>query len=231
MRAQDDLGRLADLDFAGLALVDKGEHPDRFRIDQREHRLSRAERGAKLLQARGHHGVVGRRQRVKIERRGFLLLLRLGVADGGPRHRNIARGQIHVRKRGVLRRLRRLGRLDRGGVALHQLLPALVDGLGIGEIRLRLLRARRRPLEVGFGLLGGRFGPADARRSARGRRGGPAPRPWRRGRRHRRASSTSTPETLKPILEVTRASTVPRPKTWTGTSRWTAPTCTLTGRR
>ena len=33
LRSQHDFGRLADLDLAGLALVDIGKHPDRFRID------------------------------------------------------------------------------------------------------------------------------------------------------------------------------------------------------
>ena len=41
LRSQHDFGRLTDVDFAGLALVDIGKHPDRFRIDEREHRLVR----------------------------------------------------------------------------------------------------------------------------------------------------------------------------------------------
>ncbi len=43
MGSQNDLGRLADLDLTGFALIDIGEHPDRLRIDQREHRLACAE--------------------------------------------------------------------------------------------------------------------------------------------------------------------------------------------
>ena len=63
---QHDLGRLPDLNFTRFALIDVGEHPDGFRIDQGENRLSCAKRGTKLLLARGHHGVVGRREGVKI---------------------------------------------------------------------------------------------------------------------------------------------------------------------
>ena len=66
MRAQDDVGRLADPDLAGLALVDKGEHPDRFRIDEREHWLAASKGGAEFLKTRGHHGVVRSRKGVKI---------------------------------------------------------------------------------------------------------------------------------------------------------------------
>ena len=42
-------------------------------------------------------------------------------------------------------------------------MPALVDALGIGIVGLRLFDARRRPLQIGFGLLDGRFGSGDAR--------------------------------------------------------------------
>ena len=46
---------------------------------------------------------------------------------------------------------------------MNQFLPALIDGLGVGIVRLRLLHTRRRPLEVGFGLLGGRLGAREPR--------------------------------------------------------------------
>ena len=105
--AQHDLGRLPDLNFTRFALIDVGEHPDRFRIDQGENRLSCAKRGTKLLLARGHHGIVGRREGVKIQCCGFLLLLCFGIADRSLRHQNLGVCQIHIGKRGILNCLAR----------------------------------------------------------------------------------------------------------------------------
>jgi len=56
---QDDLGRLANLDFASFAFVDIGEHPHLLRIDECEHRLSRGKSCAEFLLPRNHHGVIG----------------------------------------------------------------------------------------------------------------------------------------------------------------------------
>ena len=217
------------MDFARFALIDIGEHPDGFRIDQRENRLSRAKRGTKLLLARGHHGVVGRREGVKIQCCGFLLLLRLGVADGGARHRNLGVCQIHIGKRGILNCLGRLRCLDRCNVALDQFLSTLVDALGIGIVGLGLFDARRGLLKIGLGLLNARSWPCRTRAlcSRSSRRASTAPLATRSPTSARR--STRTPDTLNPTLDVTRASTVPRPKTWTATLDSRCETFTLTG--
>jgi hypothetical protein len=41
---QDDIGRITDLDVAGLALINVGEDPDCLRVDQCKHSLPRAKR-------------------------------------------------------------------------------------------------------------------------------------------------------------------------------------------
>ena len=45
LRTQHDFRRLADLDLAGLAFIDIGEHPNRFRVDECEYGLSRGQSG------------------------------------------------------------------------------------------------------------------------------------------------------------------------------------------
>ena len=98
---------------------------------------------------------------MKVQRGRLLLLLRLGVVDIGLSHDDVAIRQIQIRECGVLRRLCRFCRLDRGGVGLNQSLLAPADARGIVVVGLRLLDARLGPLKIGLGLLDGRPGPGD----------------------------------------------------------------------
>ena len=103
--------------------------------------------------------------------------------------------------------------------------------LGIGMVHLSLFEAGRRLLKISFGLFDGCFRPGHARALFAVVEGGPTPRPWRPGRPTSARRSTRMPETLNPTLDVTRASTVPRPKTCTATSRPATEICTSIGLR
>ena len=100
---------------------------------------------------------------MKIQCGRFLLLLRLGVADGGLRHHHVAFRQIQIPECGVLHGLRGFRCLDGSRLALHQRLPPLADSLCIVIISLRFLHAGIRLLQIGFGLLDRRSGAGRAR--------------------------------------------------------------------
>ena len=135
-----------------------------MRIDEREHRLTGAERRAKLLQARGHHGVVGRRERVKIERRAFLLQLRLGVADGG----RATATSLAARFTSASAASCAVFAVSAVSTEVVLLCTSFCRRslmlLALAKFACAFCDACRRLLEGCFGLLGGGFGPADARR-------------------------------------------------------------------
>ena len=100
---------------------------------------------------------------------------------------------------------------------MHELLSAFIDALGIGIVRFGLFNASRCFLEIGLRLFDRSVCSAELRfLLAVSSRAKIAPFATRSPTSARR--STNTPDILKPTCEVTRASTVPRPKTWTGIS-------------
>ena len=124
---------------------------------------SGGERRSELLLPRDHHGIVGRRQSVKVEGRLFLLPLRFRIADGRARDGDVALRKVHVGGCGAFGGLCRLGGLDRRDVGLRQFLPAFADAFGIGVVGLGLFEAGRRPLQIGLGLLDRRLGAREPR--------------------------------------------------------------------
>ena len=178
-----------------------------------------------FLQSSGHHRIVGRRERVKIQRSALSCCCCAFASLMAARATAISLEATFTSAR-----VASCTAFDVSAVStevmfdLHELLPTLIDGLGIVIVRLRLFEAGRGLLQIGLGLFDGGLGAAALARSARGRRGGPEPRPSPRDRRHPPEDRRALRTTLNPTLDVTRASTVPRPKTCTGTSRSTLAT-------